>query len=356
VTGQSRRRKRRLGCGSRPSSGGLAGHNRTVTRSPELPGEHPAGEGTGTPGERRRPDQDTESGRTALGPEQVSGTEQAGWGEARPDRSGHAERPDWLAGRLARLAASLPSAPGYLSEPGRAGHDSESGERLAGRPGRPAASDSAAADLDDPEQNLPVGDGAGDAGGGGLPWEGLVAGADGRVAGPGDGGRPWLAERGAAGSAEGDRPWLADHGVAGPGDGGRSWLADPGAAGLAEGDSPWLADRGVAGPGEVDRPWLADGGVTGSAERDRSGPAEGDRSGDAGQADSAVPGAADASAGPAGSGPDGGSGRGDPGGAGESGLLAGRSRRPAGDSYLPWFMSGQGPQPWFSEDPGELPG
>jgi hypothetical protein len=37
-------------------------------------------------------------------------------------------------------------------------------------------------------------------------------------------------------------------------------------------------------------------------------------------------------------------------------LLSGGSRRSAGDSYLPWFISGQAPRPWFSEDPGGDPG
>lgn len=292
-------------------------------RRPDLSGERPAGDSPPAAREHRHTDRESAPGQPELRPDQISARE----GHRDPDRSG--ERPDWLAARLARLAASLPSAPGYLAEGGSARPDSGTAEGLPG-PGGPAARDHTAA------PDRPAADGR-VAGWGDTPgWPGGRVG--GHDAGPGRSGEPgrfgpvtggdgsWPTDGDRSGSAAGERavPVGSDRGsgaAAGPG-------TDQGAL---DADLPG-PDADLPGPdADLPRP-----------EPDRA--ALGDD----------LPGRGDAGSGSPG--PEGGAGDGRSAGSGGSEWLAGGSPRRAREAYLPWFMSGQAPEPWFSEDPGAAPG
>ena len=300
-------------------------------RRPDLSGERPAGDNPAAAREHRHTDP---RGQPEVRPDQGSAAE----GRRDKDRS---ERPDWLAARLARLAASLPSAPGYLSDSGPARRDAGTAERLPGSggqaaPDRPAAPDHAAADrARAAAPDRPAADGE-RAASPDRPRALDRPAADGRVAGCGD-----------------TPDWPG--GRAGGHDAGADWIGEPKRVGpLTSGDGPGSS------PAEGDRSGSAvgDGSVHAGADggAGAAGP-DADLRGQ--QPDLAAPGDDPQGQGPGGSGAaagpgqDGGAGGG---GSGGSEWLAGGSRRRAGEPYLPWFMSGQAPEPWFSEDPGAAPG
>ncbi|HEY2553428.1 MAG TPA: hypothetical protein VGI64_22920, partial [Streptosporangiaceae bacterium] len=100
-----------------------------MTRRDELSGRQLARDSSVAAGERQR------TGPAEVGADQVSGRADASATAGRPDTvgrpdaAGYGEQPEWLARRLSRLAASLPSAPGYAGETERVKYGTSQGER-----------------------------------------------------------------------------------------------------------------------------------------------------------------------------------------------------------------------------------